>query len=287
MYYALIILSVIMFGAEFALNDKYRSLRGNTIKVSLQFSLISGLAGLVVLMLINGFRLEFTWFTFLMAVLTALAGIGFIYFGFKSLAIINLSLYSVFCMLGGMVLPFLLGILVYGESITIAKIVCIILICIALFLTVERGEKSKGIWYYIGIFVMNGMTGVLAKLFTEAPYPKTSEAGFSILTIICCVVISAIWLLFVSKKSKETEKMKLSTETIGAVSGIINRLANFILLIALVHVDASVQYPMITGGVMIVSTLICYFGPKKPSKRELLSVAFAFLGMLALFAIPV
>jgi hypothetical protein len=44
---------------------------------------------------------------------------------------------------------------------------------------------------------------------------------------------------------------------------------------------------MVTGGTMIVSTLICFFGDKKPSKRELVSVAFAFLGMLALFAVPV
>ena len=57
-------------------------------------------------------------------------------------------------------------------------------------------------------------------------------------------------------------------------------------LLALSHVDASVQYPMVTGGVMIVSTLLCLFGPKKPSRRELLSVLIGFAGMLALFLIP-
>jgi hypothetical protein len=44
---------------------------------------------------------------------------------------------------------------------------------------------------------------------------------------------------------------------------------------------------MVTGGVMVVSTLLCCFGERKPSKRELLSVAFAFLGTLLLFVIPV
>ena len=47
------------------------------------------------------------------------------------------------------------------------------------------------------------------------------------------------------------------------------------------------QYPMVTGGVMIVSTLLCCFGPKKPSRRELLSVLVGFAGMLALFLIPI
>ena len=66
-----------------------------------------------------------------------------------------------------------------------------------------------------------------------------------------------------------------------------NKIANLLLVIALAHVDASVQYPMVTGGVMIVSTAICFFGKKKPQKKELISVALAFLGMLALFIIPI
>ena len=42
---------------------------------------------------------------------------------------------------------------------------------------------------------------------------------------------------------------------------------------------------IIFGGVMIISTLLCFFGPKKPSRRELLSVLIGFAGMLALFLI--
>ena len=80
--------------------------------------------------------------------------------------------------------------------------------------------------------------------------------------------------------------MKLSDTGVGALNGITNRVANFLLVIALAHVDASVQYPMVTGGVMIVSTLICFFGKNKPSKKEMLSVILAFVGMLALFVIP-
>ena len=72
-----------------------------------------------------------------------------------------------------------------------------------------------------------------------------------------------------------------------AGNGVLNRVANYLLLLSLAFLPASVQYPMITGGVMIVSTLICFFGKNKPTKKELLSLLFAFAGMLALFAIPV
>jgi hypothetical protein len=74
---------------------------------------------------------------------------------------------------------------------------------------------------------------------------------------------------------------------VSGAAGAVNKVANYILLIALVHVPSSVQYPMVTGGVMISSTLLCFFGPRKPSKREIASVALAFLGLLTLLVMPI
>lgn len=286
MYYGLIVLSVILFGGCFALNDVFQKQCGSSIKASLQFSLLSAVAGLIVLLAVNGFRIEFTVFTLLLALLSTLSGFGFTFCAFKALGMINLSLFSLFSMLGGMVLPFVQGILFYGEKLTAAKIVCFVLICIALLLTVERGEKKKGIIYYIGIFVLNGMSGVLSKIFTDAPYEKTSAAGYSIWICICTVVIAAVLLLLFFRERTEPGKMQLSSAGVGALNGIANKIANYLLVIALMHVDASVQYPMVTGGVMIVSTVICFFGKNKPSIKEILSVLVAFVGLLALFAIP-
>lgn len=184
-------------------------------------------------------------------------------------------------------LPFLQGIIFFNEGVTWAKIICVILITAALVLTVERGEKSKGTIYYIGIFILNGMSGVLSKIFTSAPFDKASPEGYSILGAICTVILSFLILIIFFRKKDENDKPRISTLAISAGSGVFNRIANLILVIALAHVDASVQYPMVTGGVMIVSTLICFLGDKKPSKREILSIIVAFAGMLALFAIPV
>ena len=84
-----------------------------------------------------------------------------------------------------------------------------------------------------------------------------------------------------------TLKTPKKANIINSLDAGMNRIANLLLLIALMHLPASVQYPMVTGGVMIVSTAICFFGKKKPSKKELISVSLAFLGMLALFIIPI
>ena len=287
MYYALIILSVVMFGGCFALNDAYRQRRGSSIKISLQFSFVGSLVGFVFLMIVNGLKFEFTPFTLIMAILASINGFAFTFCSFKALDRINLSLYSLFSMLGGMVLPFLQGILFYGEKITVAKAVCFLFITVALVLTVEKGEKKQGTIYYVLVFVLNGMSGVLSKIFAESNLPKTSAIGYTNLMSVCSVVISGILLLTISKKGAENNGFSLVGTAICAASGITNKIANLVLVIALAHVDASVQYPMVTGGVMIVSTLICFFGKNKPSKKEVLSIVIAFIGLLLLFAIPI
>ena len=189
-------------------------------------------------------------------------------------------------MLGGMVLPFLQGIIFYSERLTIAKILCLLLIGAALCLTVSRSEKKSGTMYCVGIFVLNGMSGVLSKIFSSSSFEKTSSLGYSIWISICTVVISGLLLLLL-RNTKAQAPYTLKTFGISASRGVVNRIANLLLVVALAHVDASVQYPMVTGGTMLVSTLLCFFGPRKPSKKELISVVFAFFGLLMLFVVPV
>ena len=50
MYYGLILVSVVMFGINFALNDVYRRLRGSGLQISMESSFVGSLAGLVILL---------------------------------------------------------------------------------------------------------------------------------------------------------------------------------------------------------------------------------------------
>lgn len=303
MYYALIMLSVILFGFCFGLNAKYSNTVGRSLKISLVFSAISSTAGLIVLLIINSFKFEFTLFTFIMALFTVANSILITFCGFQALGTINLSLYSLFMMLGGMVLPFLQGIIFYGEELTIGKIICFVLITVALFFTVDKSmmNNKKATLYYVAIFILNGMSGVISKVFTTAgaggllsyftatPFEKTSAAGFSILGASLTIVVSLLILLifFRAKEGKEKIKHTPLSLAVASGSGILNRIANYILVFALAFVDTSVQYPMVTGGVMIVSTIMAFFTPNKPKRNEIISVCIAFVALIALFLIPV
>ena len=303
-FYILVILASCIFGSNFLLDNQYQRRVGSGLKVSLFHTLIGGGAGLIALIATNfflngmSFNFEFHPATFIIALLAALNGIVYTFCSLRALGVINLSLYSVFAMLGGMLLPSLLGFIIVDpatgarDPFTLAKAVCFACIIAALLLTVQKGESKKGKIYYIGVFILNGMSGVLNTLLKKFTYVDNEtymegiSSGYSVITAVYAIAIAAVLLLTVCRKEKNT--VTLRAASFAAAGGALNRGANFMLAISIMLEGAqpSLQYPIVTGVVMIVSTLLCYFTPNKPSKRDLLSVAFALAGVVALMVIP-
>lgn len=284
--YALVVAAVIMFGVNFACTDKTRELCGSGLGIVFFQTIIGSGLGAVILFFMNGFRLEFSAISFIIALALALNGLLFTFCAFKALDRINLSLYSLFSMLGGMVLPFIVGIAFFNEALTLAKCVCFAVICISLLLTVEKNSGKNGYIYYLGIFVLNGMGGVLTTIYKKLDGGNVSSTGFTLMSALLAVILAAALLPFFRNDLKNIKRPIFAAIVIG-FSGALNRLANLLLVIALAVLPASAQYPMVTGGVMIVSTVIALLSRKKPSKKEILSVMLAFVGILAAVVIPI
>lgn len=151
MYYGLVMVSVIMFGIQFLFNERYEKLSGNDAAATFAFGFLSAVSGLICLLVINRFRLEWTPFTAVCALATAVNSLLYTICSMKALSKINLSLYSLFAMLGGMLLPFLQGLIFYDEVLTLGKIVCVVLISAALFFSVSGTIGSRGLIFYIGV----------------------------------------------------------------------------------------------------------------------------------------
>lgn len=279
LYYGIITVAVTMFSIQFLFNQIFERNYGNGIRAMLVFSGGSSLAGMIVLLIINKFSFEFTPFTLFMAVLAAFDMMAYNYCSLKALGKINLSLFSVFAMLGGMALPFAVGIIFFGEPLTVGKCVCFAVITASLFLTVKKEKSGSAYIYYAGIFILNGMSGVLSTIFQDADFEKTSAEGYSILIAAVSTVISFSLLPFFKKGEAKLNK-KACFSMVGY--GILSRVANLLLLIALAHLPASAQYPFVTGGVMILSTVICFFTPNKPGKKEIAAVVLSFIGLIIL-----
>ena len=279
MSYTFVGIAVVMFGFVFLFNSQYEKLSGNSVRAILTFTAGSYSVGFLILLIINKFRIEFTLFSILVAICMAVNLLLYNFCSINALGKINLSLYSVFAMLGGMALPFVAGIVFFNEELTLGKTICFVTIALSLFLTVEKGNKKGGYIYYAGVFIFNGMSGVISKFYSTANFNKASEAGYSVQIALCAVVMCLILLAF-----NKDEKIKFSIKSAGCIAGngTLSNIGNFLLLLGLQKLPASAQYPFVTGGVMIVSTIICFFTPNKPKKREIAAVALSFAGILSL-----
>lgn len=277
MYYGIVVIATILFGIQFFCNQQYEKESGNGAASSMLLACGSSLLGGIVLLVANGFCLSSTPFTFILAVFTAINNLLCMVCGLKALGCANLSLFSLFSMLGGMVLPFVAGIVFYNERFTWNKGVCLLFVVGSLLLTLQQDNNKGGGLYFAGIFVCNGMAGVLSKIYQEAPYVKANEASYSIWSSLLAAGLAGIFCLCLKER-----RVKITSRSILSMagSGALNKVANLLLLIALAHLPASVQYPMVTGGVIIVSTLFSYFTPRKPTHRELGAVALAFLAVI-------
>ena len=284
MYYLLIIFSTVLFSLSNFFNALYQKHEGDTLIKSFKHVLVGAIFSMIMLLVIGTGKLSFSLFSFVIALLAAVNIIINILMSIKVFAIANLTLFSLFSMIGGMVLPFVFSIIFYDESLTFKKILCVILLILALFIgnpiSKTQSKNSKiAIVYYIGVFITNGMAGVFSKIHQAGESAVSADSFTFMQKVITLVIGSVVMIYFLCKKQSVKLNFPVKSTFFIAGGGLLNTIANLILLYALLHVDASVQYPLVTGGVIIISMLMDFIMGKKPSKKSFISVIITCLGM--------
>ena len=273
--YFLLLGATLLFAFQFLFSKLYHRSKGDGADAAFTFLMASEAVSFMFMLILSGFRLHFTWFSALLGALYAINSTLFVYFGLKALSVTNLSVYSVFAMLGGMLLPSLVGILFYHEGLTWQKAGAAVLIIAAILLTVEKGKKGgkTAFFYYIAVFFFNGMAVVLSKIHQSAPSLATDSESFvaiyNLLTVFLCF---GLYLL----KFRSLPTVKGREFGCAAGYALCCGVPNLMLLIAMTRLPVSVQYPIVTGGVMFFSTAISLIMREKPSRRAILAALVAF-----------
>ena len=270
----MIIVSAFLFSIQFMLNDGYKKECGSSLVSALKFSLYTSLTGLVILLFINRFKLEVTAFSAIVAFVYALVCVIFSYCSVKAFESANLSVYSVFSMIGGMVLPFAYGMLC-GEEFKLSRLLCCVIIVAAIIFTADkRGEHKGGFKYYIAIFILNGLVGILSKFHQSSTALCVDSASFMMLTKLFTTVISVVLLLSLKGNLFGVSLRALvNCSTYSAI----NSIGNLMLLIALLNLPASVQYPLVTGGTMLFALVISFIRRDKITQRDVIGTVLAIV----------
>lgn len=271
--YIFVIVADLLFALQFLFNQQFRKRNGDGLDQTFTFSMFTNGISFLLLFIINGFTLQINLISFIIALIYSVVILGYSYSGLKSFATANLSVYSIFAMLGGMIMPFAYDVILNPERFSVSKGACVALIAVATALSFEKGKKNrKNIKYYFAVFLLNGLVGVLSTIHQTENGEAVDSGSFMATVNLCTFVICFVYHLAKNKKIVLPQKKDIVTlACYAACSGI----GNLLCLIALTNIPASVQYPIITGGVMVFSTIISIVRKEKPSAKTIIATVIA------------
>lgn len=149
MYYAMLLGASFLFGSQFMVTKAFEKNYGKTIRTSLSFSLLyslfAGVIFFIIKLISSGTAFNLNPFSLCMAFGLSLVNILSSAFGIKTLALGDIAVYSLFLMLGGMIVPFFAGVIFLKESVSVCNLIGVAIMIFALCLPVFFGKKNKNI----------------------------------------------------------------------------------------------------------------------------------------------
>lgn len=307
MYYAMLIGASFLFGSQFMVTKAFEKNYGKTVRASLSFSLLyslfAGVIFFIIKLISSGTVFNLNSFSLCMAFGLSLVNILSSAIGIKTLALGDIAVYSLFLMLGGMIVPFFAGIVFLKESVSVCNLIGVAIMIIALCLPVFFGKKNKNageaqtdgdtrkktsVFFYVlcvFLFILNGLSSTLSK-FNSVREGAALGAEFTFYTYGIQFVISlaAFALTTASGKSDKTQNEEKQPCILfrpvaigcGAAFGAVNGTAFLMSSVAAEHVVAVAQYPLITGATILFSSLLAFlFYREKPTALQLVQIVIS------------
>ena len=271
--YFLLLLSAFLFASQVIFTKLFERSNGSTYAATARFSLVSEAVALVVLLCSNGFRVEFTVFSVIMAGALAVVCVLANVIGIKTMSLGSVAVYTLFLMLGGMIVPFIAGAAFLDEQVKIPYIIATVLLGGALVLPVfdkgERQAQSKKTFllflaFCFVVFLLNGANSTIGKFHQVDESKAVGTTDFLILKGFFGVGISGILLLFCKEENKYKRLVSKSTLIGSAGFAVVNVAATLLQLYCAITVDSCLMYPLVTGGVLVFTPVLsrCIFKEK-------------------------
>lgn len=307
MYYAMLIGASFLFGSQFMVTKAFEKNYGKTVRASLSFSLLYSLFAGVIFFIIklvsSGTVFNLNPFSLCMAFGLSLVNILSSAIGIKTLALGDIAVYSLFLMLGGMIVPFFAGIVFLKESVSVCNLIGVAIMIIALCLPVFFDKKNKNageaqtdgdtkkktsVFFYVlcvFLFILNGLSSTLSK-FNSVREGAALGAEFTFYTygIQFAISLAAFALTTALGKSDKTQNEEKQPVILfrpvaigcGAAFGAVNGTAFLLSSVAAEHVVAVAQYPLITGATILFSSLLAFlFYREKPTALQLVQIVIS------------
>lgn len=286
MDYTLAIASTMLIALNFAISKKYQSRAETSLRAGLFFSLATSFFTAIMFCAMGGWNQPFSLFSLIVSAAQSTCSILYTLLGFRILKSGGMSLYSMFLMSGGMLLPYIFGLLFWGENeeLNVFRIVGILIILAAVVLSNYNPANKinvKLILLCVSVFVLNGCVSILSKYHQiTTAYPTVDSTGYVMYGGIIGMLPCAAVLPF-CKQETEVEKGSIwrFLLLLAAGSAVISGVGYLFQLIGAKTLPATVLYPIVTGGAVLFSTLAGkFFFKEKVSMAQWIGVGLCFVG---------
>jgi drug/metabolite transporter (DMT)-like permease len=245
----LYLLNVVCSAGQSALGKQYANRGGE----SLPFNMNKAVIG-TILFLVLGLMSGFSWHleTMLFGLFYGISLCISMHTGFKALSIGPMALTSIIASFS-LIIPFLFGIILWNESLTLLKFFGVILLLLSIFLInikKENGFSAKWLFYALVTLLSNGFCSVIQKMH-QIKFPTLYRTEFMFWALLCVSII-----LTITYNTKRKGKVKFEFSLLGIASGIANCCANFIVLFLSATENASVLFPIIAVANIITVWVI-------------------------------
>ena len=278
----LILLSIVVFISVQQITKKaYNQKRSGG---AMSFSAASCVAALAVFLITSGGKLQFSGDFLLYSCLFAMSYSVTIVTGMLAIAAGPLSLTCLVTSCS-LIVPTLYGILALNEPVSTNLLIGLALLVVALVLInlEEKGEKKINLkWgiYVILAFAGNGMCSTVQKM-QQTVFQGQYKNEFMIAALIMSAVAIGIFAL-VTEKKQVLPNLKAGF-WLYLICGLANGLANFFVVYLSLRVAASVMFPVISAGGIVLTFLVSlFFYKEKLSKWQILGSALGLVSVIFL-----
>lgn len=207
------------------------------------------------------------------------------YFSLMSMSCGSMS-YSVLFTYLGMIIPTLFGIFFYKQPVSPLQIVGLLLMLVTLFCGagVKKGEKVNVKWliFAFGSFIMWGLVGVIQQIHQNSRFAGEIKV-FLFWSFVFLTAIFTVMYLIMPKSGKSGYKLKSKSTVPSIISGIIIGAVNLINLYLSGKLPSIVLFPILNGGVIVLSGLAAIiFFKERLSKSQYVGIALGIAAVCLL-----
>lgn len=251
---------------------------------ALSFSAVSCIAALAVFLITSGGKLNFNTEFLVYSLLFAVAYSVTVVANLQSLMAGPLSLTCLVTSFS-LIIPTLYGILALSEPVSTNLFIGLALLIVALILInlEEKGEKKitlKWVIYVVLAFIGNGMCSTVQKV-QQIDLAGQYKSEFMIVALIISAVTMGIFALC-NEKKQILPNLKAGFWLYTA-NGIANGIANFLVILLSSRMAASVMFPVISaGGIVLTFFVSLFFYKERLSKWQILGSALGLVSVIFL-----